>query len=228
MKITVVPLSQLKRPDKNVRIHPEKQIQEMIRSIQMFGTTRPIVCDENFTVLAGNGLLTALEAMNAKEAECYIVPNLTENQKKKLMLADNRIYKLGIDDTEAFDAIIAELGQDFDVPGFDESLLRMLNTTTEQADALFSGYGIVTDEQKERFSSASEDYRNEEAAFAQSAQPYAQDGASAPLQRPAQAIQTVEPMEQSAGTDRAETSSDAPQMTRNYIICPKCGERIWV
>lgn len=228
MKITMVPMSQLKRPDKNVRLHPEKQIQELIRSIQMFGTTRPLVCDENYTVLAGNGLMSALEAMGATEAECYIVPNLTENQKKKLMLADNRIYKLGIDDTEAFDEIIAQLGQDYDVPGFDAELLRMLNTTSDQADALFSGYGIVTDEQKERFASASEDYRKEEAAFAQSAQPYAQSDGSAPLQRPAQAIQTVEPMEQSVGTDRAESTANAPQMTRNYIICPKCGERIWV
>ena len=56
-------VSELKRPAKNVRLHGDRQIKEYIRSIEMFGQIRPIVIDENNTVLAGNGLLTALMQM---------------------------------------------------------------------------------------------------------------------------------------------------------------------
>ena len=120
MKISTIRIADLKRPERNVRIHPEKQIRELVRSVQMFGQTRPMVVDESFTVLVGNGLMTALERMGAETADCYVIPNLTEAEKLKLMLADNQIQRLGIDDADAFDQIIAELGADVDVPGYDD------------------------------------------------------------------------------------------------------------
>ena len=63
MKLTKINLSELKAPEKNVRIHSDKQINEFIRSIDMFDQIRPIVVDENYTILAGNGLYAALTAM---------------------------------------------------------------------------------------------------------------------------------------------------------------------
>ena len=46
MNIVSIPLSKLKRPERNVRIHPEKQIREMIRSLEKFQQTRALVVDE--------------------------------------------------------------------------------------------------------------------------------------------------------------------------------------
>lgn len=40
-------LSDLVKPEKNVRIHTEQQLKEFRRSIEMFGQIRPIVIDEN-------------------------------------------------------------------------------------------------------------------------------------------------------------------------------------
>ena len=109
MIITKVPLNMLKAPEKNVRIHSAKQIEEFKRSIEMFGQIRPIVCDEAYTIIAGNGLYAALSALGWAEADCYIVSGLSEVEKKKLMLADNRIFSLGVDDLQAFDEILLEL-----------------------------------------------------------------------------------------------------------------------
>ena len=48
-------LSDLKHPDTNVRMHPDKQIKELKRSIQKNGQTRLMVIDEN-NVIARHAL----------------------------------------------------------------------------------------------------------------------------------------------------------------------------
>lgn len=149
MKVVKLKLSELKRPERNTRMHTDKQIAEFKRSVEMFGQIRPIVVDENYTMLAGNGLYDTLLAMGRTEADCYIVSGLSDKEKKKLMLADNRIFDLGVDDMDAFDAILAELGDDLDVPGYDDDLLRTLVADTDDVDEMMAGYGLITEDQRE-------------------------------------------------------------------------------
>ena len=172
MKITKIPLGLLKAPEKNVRIHSAKQIEEFKRSIEMFGQIRPIVCDEGYTIIAGNGLYAALAALGWTEADCYVVDGLTEVEKKKLMLADNRIFNLGVDDLQAFDEILLELDNDFDIPGYDASLLQTLTVSLDEADDYLSGYGLISDDSKAQMSRASEKYEAEEEQFAEKYQQY--------------------------------------------------------
>ena len=63
MKITRVKLADMRKMDKNVRKHTEKQIKEYVRSLEMFGQVRPIVVDEDNTIIAGNGMYDALLSM---------------------------------------------------------------------------------------------------------------------------------------------------------------------
>lgn len=126
MKIAQLALDQLKRPQRNVRTHTAQQIVEFKRSVEMFGQIRPIVVDEEHTILAGNGLYDTLLALGHDTADCYVVAGLSENEKKKLMLADNRIFSLGADDMQAIDDIINDLKDDLDIPGFDDSILQSL------------------------------------------------------------------------------------------------------
>ena len=51
MKIVKIPLSDLHPAERNVRIHSEKQIREFTRSLDKFDQIRPIVVDENKTIL---------------------------------------------------------------------------------------------------------------------------------------------------------------------------------
>ena len=97
MEIKRMKLADLVIPEKNIRIHTEQQLKEFERSVRMFGQIRPIVIDENRVILAGNGLYATLLRMGETEADVYQYFNLTENQKKKLMIADNKIFALGIE-----------------------------------------------------------------------------------------------------------------------------------
>lgn len=200
MQVTKLPLSELKRPERNTRMHTDKQIAEFKRSVEMFGQIRPIVVDENYVMLAGNGLYDTLLAMGRTEADCYVVTGLSEKEKKKLMLADNRIFDLGVDDMDAFDALIAELGDDLDVPGYDEELLQSLIADSEEIDEIMSSYGLVDEGKKEELASAAETYRKEEAA--REAAPAAPD------------------------TNVGHTEEGQP--VGKYVVCPKCGEKIWL
>ena len=194
MKTVTKKLSDLKRPEKNVRMHTDKQLVEFRRSVEMFGQIRPIVCDEKGVILAGNGLYETLLSMGWESADCYVVTGLSENEKKKLMMADNRIFDLGVDDMKVFDELLAELGDDLDVPGYDDELLRSLVADSEDVDEIMSSYGLITEEKKEELTAAGENYRKEE-------------------------------------EQREETPAAAPEetaQTGKYVVCPKCGEKIWL
>lgn len=227
MKTTVLKLASLRRPEKNVRMHSTKQLIEFRRSIEMFGQIRPIVVDEDGTILAGNGLYEALLSMNREEADCYVVSNLTVQEKKKLMLADNRVFSLGVDDLSVFDEIIAELGTDLDIPGYDPNLLQSLVAEVGDVDELIGGYGMITDADKASMARASERYSQEEQSFAEEAEEVV-------LQNTHQAASVAHPVNGTQSdvvdTTQQKTSQETPPvpLQRKYLICPKCGEKIWL
>ena len=151
---------------------------------------------------------------------------LSEVEKKKLMLADNRIFSLGVDDLQAFDEILLELGNDFDIPGYDASLLETLTISLDDADDYISGYGIISEETKEQMQRASEKYRMEEEEFEHSYEEYRpaaplhpQESASSGLQRP-----------ENIGVSVEEKPIGEPlkPLQRQFLVCPKCGEKIWL
>lgn len=92
MKITVKKLSELHKPAHNIRRHSEKQLTEYIRSIEMFGQVKPLVVAEDGEIIAGNGLYEALLRMGRETCDCYVMVGLTDVQKKKLMMADNKAW----------------------------------------------------------------------------------------------------------------------------------------
>lgn len=149
MNVTKKLLSELRRPARNVRMHTDKQLKEFRRSVEMFGQIRPIVVDEAGVILAGNGLYETLLQMGASEADCYVVSGLTEAQKKKLMLADNRVFNLGVDDLSALDAFVQELKDDLDIPGYEEDLLRAMVMEAEEAAAALGEYGTIDEDRAE-------------------------------------------------------------------------------
>ena len=206
MKIVKKKLTDLHPAERNVRIHSEKQVKEFVRSLESFGQIRPIVVDEDNTILAGNGLYAALMAKGETSADCYVMTGLSENEKKKLMLADNKIYSLGVDDMDVFEQFLKELGDDLEIPGYDEELLKTITADLEDVDEMLSGYGTVTEQTKQQIASTAEKYE------AQSAQH-------------AEAAEEIKP-----ASPAPVTPAEGPQeaLPKRFIQCPKCGERIWL
>ena len=173
-------------------MHTDKQIEEFKRSINMFGQIRPIVIDESNVILAGNGLYETLLALGHEEAACYRVTGLSEHEKKKLMLADNKIFDLGVDDMKVFDEFIAELDGDLDIPGYDEDMLEAIISSQEEVDDIIADYGIVPEERKKEIENNQGMYDN-----------------PAPEPKP-------------------QTVKEELTETRKSVVCPHCGEVIWL
>ncbi len=199
MKVIKKPLSDLHPPERNVRLHTEKQLKEFRRSVEMFGQIRPIVIDEGGMIMAGNGLFEAMKSMGRTDADCYVVTGLTEAQKKKLMLADNRVFNLGVDDMEALDAFVQELKDDLDIPGFEEDLLQAMVMEAEEATQALLEYGTIEPKQAEIIQQTREKYQAQEEAAAERAEE----------------VVLAQPEKQKEAAGR-------------FILCPKCGERIWL
>jgi ParB-like chromosome segregation protein Spo0J len=227
MEIVKKELSNLHHPDRNVRMHSTKQLSEFRRSIEMFGQIRPIVADESGMILAGNGLYDALLSMGREDADCYVVCNLSEKEKKKLMLADNRVFSLGVDNIEAFDAIIAELGNDLDVPGYDPELLQSLVAEVGDVDDIIGGYGTISDADKVTMAKAASRYEEEEKAFTEGAE---EVKPLPPQESQFQAPQVAPIAETVVTSPASETPIATPHelLQRKFVVCPKCGEKIWM
>ncbi len=204
MKITTMKLSDLKKPEKNVRIHTEQQLKEFERSVMMFGQIRPIVVDENNVILAGNGLYDTLVAMGKNTADVYKYDHLTEIQKKKLMIADNKIFSLGIENLDTLNSFLEELQGDLDIPGFDEEILRQMVSYAEDVTDKIAEYGTLDDKEIQSIKDNAARKEQPEALK----EPEASGTATSELIKEEQDEETTE--------------------VKKFVICPKCGEKIWL
>lgn len=206
MEVITMKLSELVKPEKNVRIHTEQQLKEFERSVTMFGQIRPIVVDENNVIMAGNGLYDTLLQMGKETADVYKYENLTKNQKKKLMIADNKIFSLGIENLDTLNSFLEDLQGDLDIPGFDEEILKQMVSEAEDITEKLSEYGTLDDEEIQNIKDNAA--RNEQKIQQAEA---AQDESHEPT-----------PIQEETQTD------DETADIKKFVICPKCGEKIWL
>lgn len=84
-------LKDLKPYPKNVKEHPPKQIEGIVKSMQEYGITQDIVVDEENVILIGHGRLMALQEANVKEIEVKVLSGLSEERKIALRVLDNKL-----------------------------------------------------------------------------------------------------------------------------------------
>lgn len=108
---------------KIANIHPYERnarkndhaVDSVAESIRQCEYVAPIVVDENHVILAGHTRWKALKKLGRTDAECVVKSGLTDEQKRKYRLLDNKTAELADWD---FDLLADELeGLDFD--GFD-------------------------------------------------------------------------------------------------------------
>lgn len=213
MNIITMPLSELKHPESNVRIHSKQQIEEFIRSLNKFGQTRLAVIDENNTILIGNGMVEAMKQRGDTEVECCRREDLNEADKKKLMIADNKIFSLGIDDLETLNTFIEELRDDLDIPGYSEEVLSSMVASAEEITETLSTYGTLEDEEIEAIKESGKRKEEQISKIQQNESPVQQIPAN-----------QVTVSEREPVADAKEDIAD----NKAFVVCPKCGEKIWL
>ncbi|MEM8936285.1 MAG: DNA methyltransferase, partial [Pseudomonadota bacterium] len=143
----------LKAYQNNPKTHSDAQINQIIKSIETFGWTYPILVDEDLMVLAGHGRLEAAKRMVLKKVPTLKVVGLTQAQKKAYVIADNKISENGGWDSDLLQIEFESLsGMDlnfdleltgFSAPQIDIALGRASNDNSGDQEDLDPGVAVM-------------------------------------------------------------------------------------
>jgi site-specific DNA-methyltransferase (adenine-specific) len=121
--------------DKNPRRN-DMAVDDVAESMEQVGYITPIVIDENRQILAGETRCKALKKRHVKRDKVLQVFGLTEEQKKKYRLLDNKVGEIAEWDPELLAGELEEVDfGDFDF-GFDELMAELTDTSEEDGAPL--------------------------------------------------------------------------------------------
>ena len=123
----------------NSRKHSDEQVAQIAASIKEFGWTNPILVDGNNGLIAGHGRLLAARKLGMDKVPTIELAHLSENQKKALIIADNKLALNSDWDNELLMIELQELNNvdyDLSVLGFDQDELNALLNPIEATTGL--------------------------------------------------------------------------------------------
>lgn len=121
MQLIKKKLAEIKPYKRNPRIN-DNAVEAVKESIRQCEYIAPIVIDENGVILAGHTRLKALQKLGYTECECVVKSGLTEEQKRKYRILDNKTEEIADWDLSRLEVELDGLdfeGFDF---GFDSKL----------------------------------------------------------------------------------------------------------
>lgn len=122
LNLTYKLVSELKKNQQNPRIHSDKQLKKLGKSLVTFGFNIPIVIDESNTILSGNAVYQAALQAGYKEVPTVKVEHLTSAEKKAFSIAVNKLAEDADWDNAILRAdfqILIEEEFDLSVTGYD-------------------------------------------------------------------------------------------------------------
>jgi site-specific DNA-methyltransferase (adenine-specific) len=124
--VKLVPIGSVKGNSRNPRFIRDEKFKKLVASLVEFpemATLRPLVVDENMTVLGGNMRLKAMQELKWKEVPIVVAENLTDAQKDEFVIKDNVGYGDWNWEQLANEWDAEELTRwGLDIPGFDVDL----------------------------------------------------------------------------------------------------------
>lgn len=93
MELKTIALSQIKPYKRNARKN-DAAVEAVTESIRQCGYVAPIILDENDVILAGHTRWKALKALGRAEAQVIVKAGLSDEQKRKYRLLDNKTAEL--------------------------------------------------------------------------------------------------------------------------------------
>src|ERR1700749_4993369 len=91
LRIEQVAVDKLIPYARNSRTHSDEQIAQIAASIKEFGFVNPILAGSDRVIIAGHGRLLAARKLGMTEAPVVVIDGLSENQRRALVLADNKL-----------------------------------------------------------------------------------------------------------------------------------------
>ena len=118
MKLQRLMLADIEPYRNNPRINDEV-VDDVAESIRQCSYIAPIIIDEDGVILAGHTRYKALKKLGYQECEVVIVSDLTETQKKKYRLYDNKTAEMASWDQRKLSVELCDVdfqGYDFGQP----------------------------------------------------------------------------------------------------------------
>ena len=138
MQIEKRQLSELIPYINNSRKHSDDQVTQIAASIKEFGWTNPILVDGDNGIIAGHGRIMAAKKLNMTEVPVIELAHLSKEQRKALIIADNKLA-LNSDWDSNLLAIelkdLQDLGFDLNLTGFNSDELANI-LLSEQVEGL--------------------------------------------------------------------------------------------
>lgn len=131
LEITYLAATSLKPHPQNPRVHTEKQVSQIAKSIEAFGFNVPIMVDDQHNVVAGHGRLLAARKLGRSSVPVIKLTHLTDSQYRAFLIADNRLTENFSWDERLLGEqlkVLSELELDFDleVTGFEIAEIDVL------------------------------------------------------------------------------------------------------
>ena len=129
LKIEYVDINSIKPYEKNAKLHPEEQIEQIKKSIEQFGMDDPIAIWKD-EIVEGHGRLIACKELGYTEVPIIRLDHLTDEERKAYTLAHN---KLTMNSDFDLDILNEELGnfETIDMSDFGFDLELGLDEETE-------------------------------------------------------------------------------------------------
>jgi ParB-like chromosome segregation protein Spo0J len=118
LTVELRPLTELKPDPTNPRLHSDKQVGQLVKSIQAFGFCVPLLLDQQGHVIAGHGRLLAAKRLGWTELPTITLGHLSPDQVRALRVADNRLAEHSAWDEKLLAEqlrLLSEANLDFDL-----------------------------------------------------------------------------------------------------------------
>lgn len=94
-KIELRPIGDIRRYEREVRIHNANQIQKLIDIVRQAGFLVPIIIDGDGVIVAGHARYECAMTLGLKRVPVICVDHLSKAQIKAFRLGDNKVFELG-------------------------------------------------------------------------------------------------------------------------------------
>jgi DNA modification methylase len=140
LAIEYLPISVLRPWPSNARTHSKKQIHQIANSIREFGFTNPVLIDSENVIVAGHGRVEAARVIGMSSVPTICLDHLTSQQKRALIIADNRLALNAGWDPEILKIefqhlAVEDLEFDLEITGFESAEIDLLLDSSAKPNA---------------------------------------------------------------------------------------------
>lgn len=155
----VRPLASLKPHEHNTKTHPEKQVAQIARSIELFGFNDPIAILPDGTIVEGEGRFRAATSLGLADVPVLVLDGLSEREADLYRIAHNKIALTTGFDLDALMDSLREITGGGKITlgdlGFDsrasKNILNAFDTTSTAQQAVSKPvYEIVWDDDRQK------------------------------------------------------------------------------